>query len=207
MSLLKLDHLALSAETLEAGRAHVKHALGVNLPTRGEHPQMGTHNLLLSLGPEEYFEILAINPDASPPGRPRWFNIDNFAGLPRLTNWILATENMDAALAALPSGFGTPISFQRGNFRWRMAVPDSGVLPWGGSGPALIQWDGDKHPAPGLPDQNIRLRYLRLRHPEAEEMAALLAPLLPRDTVLFEPGEDACLIAGLDTPTGEKTLR
>lgn len=207
MSLFTLDHLALTAETLDAGSTHVEQALGVTLPTRGEHPDMGTHNRLLSLGPQEYFEVIAINPDAPGPNRPRWFNIDNFIGPPRLTNWILATNDMEAALAELPSGFGSPIQLQRGDFRWRMAVPDDGILPWDGWAPALIQWDGDLHPAPGLPDQKIRLQSVRLRHPEAQAMAELLAPLLPRDTVLFEPGEDTALIAEFDTPTGPRTLR
>lgn len=207
MNLLKLDHIALSAMALDDGRAHVERNLNVTLATRGEHPHMGTHNRLLSLGADIYFEVIAINPDATPPGRPRWFNIDNFAGPPRLTNWILATDDMEAALGALPHGFGTPVSLQRGDFRWRMAVPDTGLLPWGGWAPAIIQWEGDLHPAPGLPDQGIRLQSLRLRHPQAEEMAGLLAPLLPRDTALFEQGETPEMIASFATPHGEKTLR
>nr|WP_107847261.1 VOC family protein [Litoreibacter ponti] len=204
--MLRLDHPALSAETLEAGRAHVEQALGVKLATRGEHPQMGTHNHLLSLGPDQYFEVIAINPDAPPPGRPRWFNIDNFSGPPRLTNWILATEDMEATLAALPPGFGTPLALQRGDFRWRMAVPDDGILPWDGWAPAIIEWSGDLHPAPGLPDQGIRLASLVLRHPEAQAMAELFAPLLPRDTAVFEVSDTPSLTATFDTPDGRRTL-
>ena len=86
---------------------HVEEALGVDLATRGEHPQMGTHNHLLSLGPEIYFEAIAINPDAEAPNRPRWFNLDNFQGPPRLTNWILATDDLDAALARFQTGSGS----------------------------------------------------------------------------------------------------
>jgi len=207
MTLLRLDHLALSAETLAAGHAHAHAALGAPLAPRGEHPHMGTHNHLLSLGPQEYFEVIAIDPDATPPGRPRWFNIDNFSGPPRLTNWILATDDMDVALAALPSGFGTPIHLQRKDFRWQMAVPDDGILPWGGWGPAIIQWEGDLHPAPLLQDHNIRLRSLRIRHPQADDMAALLAPLLPTDTALFEPHDTPAIIAAFDTPDGIKHLQ
>ena len=206
MNLLRLDHLALAAETLDAGRAHVEDALGVELATRGEHPQMATHNHLLSLGPEEYFEVISVNPDAPAPDRPRWFNLDNFDGPPRLTNWILATDDLEAAVAALPEGFGRPIALQRGDFRWSMAVPDNGILPWGGWGPALIQWHGDKHPAPLLPDQSIRLGAFVLHHPDAAEMAQTLAPLLPRDTVLFEQAETPSLSASFDTPQGRRSL-
>jgi len=206
MNLLRLDHLALAAETLDAGRAHVEDALGVELATRGEHPQMATHNHLLSLGPEEYFEVISVNPDAPAPDRPRWFNLDNFDGPPRLTNWILATDDLEAAVAALPEGFGRPIALQRGDFRWSMAVPDNGILPWGGWGPALIQWHGDKHPAPLLPDQGIRLGAFVLHHPDATEIALTLAPLLPRDTVLFEQAETPSLSASFDTPQGRRSL-
>ncbi|RLJ59093.1 glyoxalase-like protein [Litoreibacter meonggei] len=206
MNLLRLDHLALAAETLDAARAHVESALGVQLATRGEHPQMGTHNHLMSLGPDIYFEAIAINPDATAPNRPRWFNLDHFDGPPRLTNWILATDDLEAALAELPNGFGTPISLQRGDFRWSMAVPDDGILPWGGWGPALIQWHGDLHPAPLLPEQGIRLGTFVLHHPQATEIAATLAPLLPRDTVLFAEAETPGLSANFDTPHGRRVL-
>lgn len=206
MSLLRLDHPALSAETLDAGRAHVEHALDVTLAPRGMHPQMGTHNHLLSLGPAQYFEVIAIDPDAAPPGRPRWFNIDNFSGPPRLTNWILATDDMEAALAALPAGFGVPLAMERGDFRWRMAVPEDGILPWDGWAPAIIEWQGGLHPAPSLKDHGIRLANLVLRHPEAAAMAELLAPLLPRDTAVFEIAETPSLSATFDTPAGRRIL-
>ncbi|SDX36306.1 VOC family protein [Litoreibacter albidus] len=206
MTLLRLDHLALAAETLEAGRAHVEHALGVDLATRGEHPHMGTHNRLLSLGPEVYFEAIAINPAAPAPDHPRWFNLDNFEGPPKLSNWILATDDLEAALDILPAGFGKPVALERGDFKWSMAVPDDGILPWGGWGPALIQWHGAKHPAPLLPDQHIRLGSLVLRHPQATDIAQTLAPLLPRDTVLFEDSELPSLSATFDTPHGRRSL-
>lgn len=41
---------------------------------------MGTHNLMLRLGDSSYLEIIAINPAAPAPGRPRWFALDRLAG-------------------------------------------------------------------------------------------------------------------------------
>ncbi len=201
-----LDHLALSCDVLEHGTVHVSKTLGVTPSPGGEHPAMGTHNTLLSLGPDIYFEVIAINPDADGPDRPRWFDIDNFEGAPRLTNWIVQTPDLEAALSKLPNGFGTPMSLQRGDLRWRMAVPDSGILPFGGWAPALIEWQSDLHPAPMLPDRDVRLKSLRLCHPDAEEIASLLAPLMPRDTALFEPSETPQLRARFDTPAGEVVL-
>ncbi len=130
----------------------------------------------------------------------------NFKGLPRLTNWILATDDLEAALDSLPDGFGTPVALERGDFRWSMAIPDDGILPWGGWGPALIQWHGTKHPAPLLPDQDIRLGSLVVHHSQAAEMAAIFAPLLPRDTVLFSEAKIPKLSATFNTPHGRRSL-
>ena len=207
MNLLELDHLAVSCTTLTDGVSDVEKTLGVALAPGGQHAEMGTHNRLLSLGPDVYFEVIAINPDAPGPDRPRWFNIDNFNGSPRLTNWILRTPDMDTALAKLPQGFGVPMSLQRGDLRWKMAVPETGVLPWDGWAPAIIEWQGEAHPAPRLPDAQVRLDCLTLKHPKAEEIAKTLAPLMPRDTALFETAERPELLARFSTPQGQAELR
>ncbi len=206
MALLKLDHLAVSAETLSAGAEHIRHVLNTELPVGGEHPVMGTHNRLTGMGPELYFEVISVNPDAPAPDFPRWFNLDNFSGPPRLTNWILRTEDMAATLAMLPAGFGTPRKLTRGDLSWQMAGPASGILPWGGWGPAIIEWEGDAHPTQTLPDSGLRLRRLTIHHPDAVEMAELLGPLMPRDTAQFMPDETPKIVAIFDGPDGEKRL-
>ena len=206
MSLLTLDHLAVSCETLETGAAAVAKTLGVELPVAGVHPHMGTHNRLTGMGPDLYFEVIAIDPDGTPPGRPRWFNLDRFAGPPRLTNWILRTDDIEAVLDTLPDGFGTCLSLERGELRWKMAVPESGLLPWGGWGPAIIEWQGKAHPTQTLPDSGLRLARLTLHHPDAEDIAATLAPLLPVDTVQFIPNATPSLTAICDGPTGQVRL-
>ncbi len=205
MALLELDHLAASCVSLPEGGEMLKRRLGVDTVIRGEHPAMGTHNLLCGMGPL-YFEVIAINPDAKGPDRPRWFNLNRFSGPPRLTNWILRTDDMDAALAALPAGFGTPLALQRGDLRWKMAVPDDGVLPWGGWAPAIIEWGGDTHPTQTLPDCGLRLARLTLHHPNAVEMAEALGPLMPKDTAQFMPSDTPKMVALFDGPDGQKRL-
>ncbi len=78
---LKLDHITVVARTLEEGAAHIKRQLGIDMPKGGAHPAMGTHNRLLSLGETAFLELIAIDPDATPPSHPRWFNLDRFDGL------------------------------------------------------------------------------------------------------------------------------
>ena len=137
---MKFDHIAVAAETLAKATSHAEASLGVALQPGGEHAVFHTHNTLLGLEDGLYLEAIAINPDAPRPERPRWFDLDRFFGPARLTNWICACDDLDATLAALPEGFGEPVALQRGDLRWRMAVPQSGILPFDNCAPALIEW-------------------------------------------------------------------
>ncbi|WP_306044496.1 VOC family protein [Nioella sp. MMSF_3534] len=200
--MLTFDHLAISCDSLAEGVAHVEAALGVELAPGGEHAAMGTHNRLLSLGPEEYLEVIAINPAAPGPDQPRWFDIDNFAGTPRMTNWICRCPDLEAALAAASAGAGIPWDLERGDLKWRMAVPTDGKLPFSNCFPAMIEWQGSAHPAPRLPDHGIRMTGIFLTHPEAAALRAELAPMItdPRLTILN--GASPALSVELTGPKG-----
>lgn len=187
------DHLAVGCTRLEDGVAHVEAALGVTLTPGGRHPVFGTHNRLLSLGPGAYLEVIAPDPDAPPPGRPRWFDLDRFEGPPRLAAWIVRVPHLAAAGAP-----GEILDLARGAYRWRMAVPADGVLPADGLHPAMIEWRGP-HPADALPDAGCRLGALVLRHPEPARLAALPGAGDPRVTA--EAGPPG-LAARIDTPGG-----
>ena len=197
------DHLAVCAENLDDGAAAVAAALGVPLEQGGAHPFMGTHNRLLSLGPGEYLEVIAIDPAAPPPGRPRWFRLDRFAGRARPTSWIVRVDDLNAVLATAPEGAGRPSDLARGPYRWRFTLPDDGCLPFDDSFPALIQWQGDMHPATGPPDRGCRLTRLEVAHPEAAALRAALPLTDPR--VVVVPGPPG-LRAVIATPRGERCL-
>ncbi|RVT86988.1 VOC family protein [Rhodobacteraceae bacterium CCMM004] len=208
--MLELDHLAVAAETLEAGVAHVEAALGVTLPAAiGRHPQMGTHNRLLSLGPGVYLEVIAVDPDADPPGRSRWFDLDAFVGSPRIGNWIARTDDLGAALAHAPFAMGTPTDFSRGDYRWTMAVPEDGRLPFGGAAPALIAWDGTAHPADALPESGCRLTRFEVAHPRGGDIAAAWPALAAIPNVALRagpPGDRPKFRAEIATPEGPRVL-
>lgn len=202
---LQFDHIAISGETLAEARAFAEDALGVPLQDGGEHAVFHTHNALLGLEDGLYFEAIAINPNAPAPERPRWFGLDRFAGPPRLTNWICRSTDLAGALAAIPLDLGDQVALQRGDLRWRMAVPASGALPFDNCAPALIGWDTDQHPATRLTQQGVRLRRLTIRHPQAQALAAHLSPYLADDRIAFETGAPA-LAAAFDTPHGTREI-
>jgi hypothetical protein len=157
----ELDHFVVAARTLDEGAAWLESRLGVAPTPGGKHPAMGTHNRLLSLGPGLYIEVIAVDPDAAPPQRPRWFELDTpgmrrrIGESPGLIHWAERTDDLEAAIA----GYPVPVEivpFSRGSYRWRMALTRDGSLPAGGAFPTLIQWEG-AHPAEALPDAGIRL--------------------------------------------------
>lgn len=202
---MRLDHLAVSAMTLEEGVAHVEAALGVALAPGGQHPLMATHNRLLGLG-DVYLEVIAADPAAPPPARPRWFDLDRFSGTPRLTNWIAACDDLEAELAQGPDGVGLPVALARGDLRWKMAVPPAGRLPFDDAFPALIRWDGTLHPAGLLPDAGVRLLRLEIAHPQAADLRAALDGRLADPRVVIVAGPEKAMQASFATPGGTRVL-
>lgn len=203
--MLELDHLAIAAETLEAGRVYVEDMLGVPLQPGGQHDYFGTHNALLGLADGLYLEVIAIDPDASKPAYPRWFDLDRFDGAPRITNWICRSQDLDQAVAMHP-GAGTPVALERGDLRWRMAVPSDGILPMGGGFPALMQWSGQDHPAKRLSPSGCRLTRLTVTHPEADALRDQLAGHLVDHRIVIEVGAPG-FETDFETPSGRRVLR
>jgi len=175
-----LDHLVVAATDLDSGARWLEDQLGVPLVPGGAHVLMGTHNRLLRLGGGErlYLELIAINPAAAPPTRPRWFALDDpalqarLAERPHLIHWVARSD--DLAREATPA-HGEILAMQRGDFRWRITVPADGHLPDGGHSPTLIQWDVPFHPADRLPESGCTLLQLKTSGP-GRPIALLEAP-------------------------------
>jgi Glyoxalase-like domain len=202
-----IDHLAVAATSLE-GR-ELDELLGVALSAGGRHARMGTHNRLLRLGAGAYLEVIAIDPEAGRPDRPRWFELDDpamharLAAGPRLVHWVARVEATE--LPALPIDVGPWERFQRGDLSWQLTVRPDGTLPADGVAPSLIFWPGSAHPAARLPDAGVTLEGLELAHPRAGEVQRQLdvLGLDVRCTAAALPS----LVAHLRTPGGPRTLR
>jgi len=210
-----IDHLVLAARDLAQGTAWLEALLGVRLSPGGAHLAMGTHNRLLRLGPQLYLELIAIDPAAAAPARPRWFALDTaemrarLAERPRLIHWVARSTDILAESAAcrLPLGEVTPM--RRGEFEWLITVPADGHLPGDGLIPTLIEWRVPQHPAAGLPEAGCSLMKLEGFHPDPVQIGAVLTGLgLDKALALHSaaPGEAPMLLAYLKTPLGLREL-
>ena len=204
---LALDHIVIAARSLEEGATYVEAVLGAKLSPGGKHPHMGTHNLLLSLGPEEYLEVIAIDPEAEAPAYPRWIDLDRFDDPPRMTNWVCRTDDLDEALDAAPHGTGIPVELERGDLSWAMGVPPDGALPFDAAMPALIEWGSNSpHPARRLPDHGLRLSRLDVFHPQADRLEEAFPAVRALGPVAVRNGPEKRLIATISTPEGLRVL-
>lgn len=202
--MLTLDHIAMVGETLEEAAQAVETALGVAMQPGGQHARFATHNRLLGLADGLYLEAIAIDPGAPRPACPRWFDLDNMTGAPRIGNWICRTGDLDRAVACLPQA-GMPVDLVRGALRWRMAVPEDGKLPFDNRFPAVMQWQTTPTPAQILTPSGCRLSRLIIAHPEAKRLRAEIAPHLVDARVIFETGLSG-IRAEFDTPSGRRVL-
>lgn len=205
---MQLDHLAVAGVTLHAAAAHVAAALQVPLQPGGQHAAFGTHNQLLGLQDGLYLEAIAVDPDAVAPAQPRWFDLDRFTGPPRLANWICRVDDLDAVLKAEPR-FGRAVHVSRGDLCWRMAVPENGILPFGGAMPALIEWQSTLRPPDLLATQDLRLHRLYVGLPDHLKLAELLAPWMRDEAGILrlEHAPNPMLAAQFEARDGMKVLR
>ncbi len=166
MTRLRLDHIAIGASSLDEGRRWLESKLGVPALSGGKHALMGTHNALWQLDCC-YLEVIAVDPDAGAPNRPRWFGLDNpltIAQLrtrPRLLTWITATNAIALDIQSAPVSLGQTFEVKRDNLSWKISVSNDGSMPVSGAFPTLIEWRRNvDSPAETLPDQGLKLEVL-----------------------------------------------
>lgn len=213
MSATAVDHLVVAARTLEEGAAWCEAALGVPPGPGGKHALMGTHNRLLKIAserfPESYLEIIAIDPEALPPGRARWFGLDetDLSAGPRLVHVVARSTMLDMhrwGLINVGLQPGTTLAASRetpaGTLSWQIVVREDGRLLSGGALPTLIQWSG-RHPTAAMPDSGVTLESLALSGVSDRARDVLR---LARVSVTAAPG--VALTARFRTPKGLVTL-
>jgi hypothetical protein len=214
-----LDHLVVAAATLQQGVQWCEATLGVTPGPGGQHPLMGTHNRLLKIEtpnfPLAYLEIIAIDPGAPPPGRVRWFGLDDptlqarLQQAPQLVHLVARSTQLDThrhGLIAAGQQPGEPISASRDipasgalparRLQWQILVRADGGMGCGGALPTLIQWQG-AHPAEAMAASGVALQSLVLHG----------LPLRTQDVlrlrgVAMHAGPGPAIAATLQTPRG-----
>jgi len=213
VTFVAVDHLVVAAASLADGVAWCEATLGVTPGPGGQHPLMGTHNRLLKITteayPNAYLEIIAIDPEAPPPGRKRWFGIDtlDLSAGPRLVHWVGRSPMLDMhrwGLITVGHQPGDPLDASRetpaGTLSWQILVRADGALEAGGALPTLIQWRGS-HATETMPDSGVTLQSLAVNGigPRARDVLRLRGVTVA--------AEDApALRAVLRTPKGDITL-
>lgn len=182
------------------GARWVEERTGVSLDAGGRHDTFGTHNRVLSLGPDNYLEVIAVDPDAAPPARPRWFELDTsamrerLAAGPALIHWVVRVGSVD--------DIADPLEMSRGDNRWVVGVPRDGRMPLGGLAPSRILWRTPP-PSTRLSDKGIRLESLVVATREPELVRNLIRDV--GGPVSVTAGSDV-VSATLMTPQGHAVL-
>ncbi len=221
---VELDHLVIVAHDLVQGVQWCETVLGITPGPGGVHPKMGTHNRLFSVGspsaPGVYAEIIAIDPEAPPLQRRRWFGLDDpalqaaVARTPQLVHVVVRCRQLASHLAALrPLGLdpGPPVAMSRttptGELRWQLTVRDDGQLPCDGCLPTLIEWP-DGSPGTRLPASTVQLTELALIAPSGSLLPAAYAAMAwqPAPELIQSTDQRHRWRATLQTPRGEVCL-
>ncbi len=168
-----IDHLVYACPDLDAAVAEIAGLTGVRPQQGGQHPGLGTHNALLSLGDRTYLEIIAPDPAQHGAGQ-QPFGLGQLTG-PALRAWAAAPRDLDAAVRqARAEGFdyGDIVTRHRrtpgdGELSWRMTTyPHDGavaVIPF------LIDWGSQRHPAQTAPG-GLRLTEFRILAPDPQQV-------------------------------------
>ncbi len=209
------DHIVIAADSLEQGVSWLKEKFGMDIPVGGEHPLMGTHNHVMQLGDGAYLEVIAINPTAPAPTRPRWFSLDDpfirtrLAQEPLLLTWVINTSDVTRLQAQTDFPFGIVEPMHRGDLRWLFTIPQDGQMPAAGFLPTIIQWQSSPHPSGRMADLGCRLQRLTIHHPRADWLTEILTAIDAAHLVTVEslsPNDVPYFTLEVTTPQGAVRL-
>ena len=203
---IKFDHFAIATDDLKQTVQNLEKILQYPLSTGGEHKMFGTHNRLFRLS-DVYLEVIAINPNATPFQQPRWFDLDNFCGKPRIVTWIANTKDILALLPNIWDNPGEIKKLSRDNFKWDFTVPKKGKMPLDGAAPALINWGSTRHPTLSMADHCCRLERFVVNTPFAESLEPILKNILSDRRIEINFSQCLSFEAHISTPKGKVVLK
>lgn len=205
----QVDHLIYGVLDLDSGINTIENLLGVRATIGGKHIGFGTHNALISLGPDRYLEIVAPDPDQQEYRSPRLFGLDDLTG-PRLVAWVakrddleqLSALDLDKGLRVGEASFGSRLTPEGNTLTWQFTDPY--VMLVDGIVPFFINWGQSPHPSHTAP-QGAVLEDLRAEHPDPAHVQRVLNQLdLP---LAVSKGSVPALVATINCPLGRVELR
>ena len=202
---IKFDHFAIATEDLEQTVQNLEKILEYPLSTGGEHKMFGTYNRLFRLS-DVYLEVIAINPLATSFQQPRWFDLDNFSGKPRIITWIANTDDILALLPNIWDNPGEIKKLSRDELKWDFTVPIEGKMPMDGAAPAVINWGSTQHPTLSMDDHSCRLERFVINTPFAKDLASILKNILYDQRVEVNFSKRLSFEAHISTPNGTVVL-
>lgn len=205
---LQYDHFLLGCSSLETGIQYIKNKTGVGAIPGGKHPNIGTHNALISLGDKTYLEIIAPDPEA--PNLVSAYAFLKDLKDPKLFYWAARTNNMDALLKEIKEAGYKNSGINPGSRKRR----DGTILKWRSLSietaiadevvPFFIEWNkNSKHPSIDSP-KGCTLLSFEIEFPEPEKLKAILEHL--SIDVIVKPGSVAKLLLKLQSPKGVISL-
>ena len=215
MALSTIDHIVIGAANLEKATKKVEGLLQTKFSTSGKHSLMATHNRLARLQNSAYMEIIAIDPSASFPKscfqEKRWFSLDSATTQRRLTTgpqplcWVVAVNNIEQFASNCGYSPGRVTEMSRGDFRWKLTVPNNGDLSEGGVLPVFIEWPKGKNPAEAMPESNLVFKQITLFHPSPDFIEPILSAMDIAVPINIKLGEPAIQFT-FKTPNGNTVL-
>ncbi len=204
--MLQIDHLVIGVAALDAGVREFEELTGVRPAYGGEHPNMGTHNALVSLGDRTYLELLAPRPDAKVTE-----SLQFLSELAELTPvmWAVSTDDITQTAERLASaGYevtrAVPGSRKQQNgstLHWTvfdMADPNLAGAPF------FIKWsETSDHPSASSPG-GCELGSLVIEDPEPDRLSGLMQLLGLNINVQQAPASLVTIV--LRCPNGEIRL-
>jgi hypothetical protein len=203
----QVDHFVVAIRSLDEGIAAFERLTGVKPVPGGKHPNRGTENALVSLGPSTYLEVVAPQKDAklSPLDAP-------MRDLTDLTviGWAISVSSPEEAHARIVRAGMTPSPITGGS----RVTPAGATLEWQTFGlltpqidvaPFFIHWkEGTRHPSTTSP-KGCTLSRIEVQDASAAALTKVLSALgVQAVTVTNAP---SAIRVSLACPRGTVTLK
>ena len=153
-----IDHIVYVCQDLGYTRAKFQDLLGINIYTGGRHLKKGTHNALFRIGPRQYFELLAPDPERNKDIDLNWLGTDQLEN-ERISRWCIQPDNFQKGISFMNDiskyhyeGIAGSRKKPNGDMlTWKLglcnSITETDVFPF------LIDWENSAHPSLDMKDE------------------------------------------------------